>query len=91
MKKPPYVVSGTMHPSAKLIEEVRRQNPDATPAEIGTLIHHAFELAPDMIDDASFKAGQRHATHRIAKLAIKLTTYFVLALALGMFGMAVFA
>lgn len=43
------------------------------------------------IDRDSFCAGQRHATHRIAKLAIKLTTFFVLALALGMFGLAVLA
>lgn len=87
----PYIVRGTVHSGAKLIEEIRRQNPNATPAEIGTLIHQAFELAPDMIDDASFKAGQRHAVHRIAKLAITLITRVVLVVGIAALPLAVFA
>lgn len=47
-----------------------------------------FETA---IARTAFKAGQRHALRRIAKLAIRLATYFVLALGLGAFALMVFA
>lgn len=43
------------------------------------------------IDRDSFRAGQRHAVHSIAKLAIRLLTYVVLVAALAAFGLAVFS
>lgn len=43
------------------------------------------------LDANSFKAGQRHAIHAVAKLAIRLSTYAVLVVALAAFGLAVFS